>query len=493
MAVSKCKALHGKLDNVIAYITNFEKTMQGDLVYSFNCSPAFAARQMELVYMRNRKSNATRTGYHLIQSFDPEDDISPEKAFEIGKEFAKKVVGINTQYIIATHVDKDHIHNHIVFNSCPFRGESTKMYRWTPKEGKRIESINDNLCRQNGCSVIEKKSGVRGKSWSQHSKADSKTDRALCTIRGCIDSCIENVNSLEELAIKLYDEYGIDMRIGKTITFSIYDENFESNEFKCRDRRLGSAYSVDSLNNRIKGLDIGPNLVTKKIRNGATSYQKKINKVVDVVANKKAMSSAAYSNALYTSNASAKLQTFNYIRERGFESEREFLEHYQSIEKTLKENNKLINVHKDRTDKLSEKITQVKNYRDNKKIYSEYIKCPEDEKEKFKDAHNDELMDYYLAEMYFNNLDEPVVNPYKISLKDLFSELKEIKTENSRLYEENKIILKELSETKNVAYNVMKTLNINTDNLKDYSKKPTQKTEAVEESRQSKNKNDQSL
>lgn len=476
MAISKVKALHGKLDNVIAYITNIGKTMQGDLIYSFNCSPAFAARQMEMIWESNRKSNATRTGYHLIQSFDPEDDISPEKAFELGKVFAKKVIGNNKQFILATHVDKGHIHNHIVFNSVPFRGDNLRMYRWTPAEGRRIESINDSICKKYGCSYIEEKSGVKAKTWSQHQKSDSNTDRALSTIRGCIDLCIDKVDSLEELATKLNDDFGIEMRVGKTITFSMFDEKFESDFFKCRDRKLGTAYSVDALKNRIDGKGIGPNLITKKSRNGIVSYNKKINRVVDVQSNKKAINSAAYSNALYSSNASAKIQTFNYIIERGFKSEHDFLEHYFDIERKLKDNNKAINSYKERTEKLSEKINQVKNYRDNKKIYTQYMKCSESEKESFKEAHNNELTDYFLAEIYFSNI-VPPVNPYKISLKELFNELKDCKSEKDRLFEENKLILKELSETKNVAYNVMKTLNLDTSKLKDYSKSSVSKSD----------------
>lgn len=117
MATSKIKTIRGTLKKAIDYIANPDKTNDGQLVFSHACSLETADIEMQLT-AKQGTGIGDRIAYHLIQSFSPEDDISPKKALELGREFAKKVTGGKHEFVVTTHIDKEHIHNHIIFQFC---------------------------------------------------------------------------------------------------------------------------------------------------------------------------------------------------------------------------------------------------------------------------------------------------------------------------------------------------------------------------------------
>ena len=171
MAVTKIKAIRSTLDKAIKYICNPEKTKGMLLVDSFGCVPEFAAQQMEATARQNKRGGC-RKAYHLMQSFAPEDNITPEKALEIGRQFADGVTRGKHQYVIAVHTDRDHIHCHIIFNAVD--AEEYKKYRYAGySERDRIRDISDQLCRDNGLSVLPRWTKGKGhkpqykKSWYQ--------------------------------------------------------------------------------------------------------------------------------------------------------------------------------------------------------------------------------------------------------------------------------------------------------------------------------------
>lgn len=123
MATTKIREIHQTLGKAISYICNPDKTKGMLLVDSFRCSPETAVAQMELTASYGT-GLGNRKAYHLIQSFDPDDDLTPEKALEIGKQYADLVTGRKYEYVIATHNDRKHLHNHIICAPIPGRSES---------------------------------------------------------------------------------------------------------------------------------------------------------------------------------------------------------------------------------------------------------------------------------------------------------------------------------------------------------------------------------
>ena len=162
MATSKLKPIKKTLGKAIAYIIDPEKTAGGTLVSSFGCSVGTADIEMQMTAQKG-SGIGERIAYHLMQSFSPDDDITPEKAHQLGMEFAQKVLKGKFEFVVATHIDKDHIHNHIIFNATSFYGKHNKYHTgdWEA-EKRRIRRINDSICRANNLSVIENTSGQKG-------------------------------------------------------------------------------------------------------------------------------------------------------------------------------------------------------------------------------------------------------------------------------------------------------------------------------------------
>ena len=169
MAITKILYRNGGLAQAIQYITNPDKTDQCVLVDHFNCDPGFAYQQMMNTKRRFHKTDG-RQCYHIIQSFKP-DEITPELAHEIAKRFtAEHLQGYEA--VIGTHVDKGHIHSHIVFNSVN-ADTGIKYHSTLQNYYQQIRGISDRICEENGLSVI-----LQGKStktvsyieWLRHTK-----------------------------------------------------------------------------------------------------------------------------------------------------------------------------------------------------------------------------------------------------------------------------------------------------------------------------------
>lgn len=161
MAVTKLLSIKARVDNRVKYICNPEKTNEGTLISSYNCDAETAHFDFDcttsLAEMSPFTSNARKNSilaYHLIQSFSPNDNITPEEAHEIGKQLADQLLGGRYEYVIATHTDQKHIHSHIIFNSTSFLNYQ-KFHTQPYKTAQKIRSISDRLCIEHGLSVIQ--------------------------------------------------------------------------------------------------------------------------------------------------------------------------------------------------------------------------------------------------------------------------------------------------------------------------------------------------
>ena len=130
MAVTKIKAIRGTLSKALAYIMNPEKTDDKMLISSYGCATETAAQEFEWTrkIAEQQGMNPVKIiARHVIQSFDV-GEVSPELAHEIGKQFADEILGGKYEYVLTTHIDKDHVHNHLIFN-----GERSLVCRYCPQ------------------------------------------------------------------------------------------------------------------------------------------------------------------------------------------------------------------------------------------------------------------------------------------------------------------------------------------------------------------------
>lgn len=153
MAITKIHAIKSTLGKALAYIENPDKTDGQMLVSGYNCEPQTASIDFEMTAVlahkaRNlKRKRSTNLAYHLIQSFSPEDAVTPEQAHELGKKLAFEYTGGKYEYVVATHIDKGHIHNHIMLNAVSFY--DYKTLRTVPyRTARQIRDISDRLCME---------------------------------------------------------------------------------------------------------------------------------------------------------------------------------------------------------------------------------------------------------------------------------------------------------------------------------------------------------
>lgn len=151
MAVTKFLTRKTRLNTIIKYIMNGEKTEKMMYVSGVNCRPDTAIYEMQDTKKRFDKEDGI-ISYHLIQSFDGKE-ISPKKCHELGLQYAKELFGDDFQFVVATHLNTDNVHNHIVINSVSFKSGYKFYSNRETKDFIRITS--DFICRENGLSVIK--------------------------------------------------------------------------------------------------------------------------------------------------------------------------------------------------------------------------------------------------------------------------------------------------------------------------------------------------
>lgn len=160
MAITKIHAIKSTLSNAILYIENPSKT-DGQLLFSgYNVEPQTAALDFEITAMMAHKvrhiscKKTSNLAYHLIQSFSPTEKITPREAHDLGRKLALEFTEGKYEFVIATHIDKGHIHNHIIINSVSFY--DYKKLRTVPyRTAQQIRSISDRLCMEAQLSVIK--------------------------------------------------------------------------------------------------------------------------------------------------------------------------------------------------------------------------------------------------------------------------------------------------------------------------------------------------
>ena len=200
MAVTKTHPIKTTLNKAISYICNPDKTDGMLLVSSFGCSAESA--DIEFSWTRRHAiDKGTNLGRHLIQAFEP-GETTPEQAHEIGMKLAQEVLGGKYEFVLTTHIDKGHIHNHIIFNSVSF--VDYRKYHSNKRSYHFIRRTSDRLCKEHGLSVIV--SGPdKGKSYIEHSTAKAGTSYKA-KLKAAIDRLIPQVYNFEELLKRLEAE-----------------------------------------------------------------------------------------------------------------------------------------------------------------------------------------------------------------------------------------------------------------------------------------------
>ena len=229
------------LQKALAYTQNSDKTEHQLFVTGFNCDPTSAYGQMLATKHRYRKTDPGHVqGYHVIQSF-ASGEVTPQQAHEIGCEFVRRAFADRYEVTVSTHLDKGHLHNHIVFNSVSFA--DGRMFRNDFKGYfKGIRAVSDQLCREYGVSVINPKYKSKGFAECQAEKEDAPTVRAM--IRADVDRALARAVSWETFVAGLR-QMGYAVKYGSNVKYAALRHKDSSRSIRLKS--LGEGYDEASI------------------------------------------------------------------------------------------------------------------------------------------------------------------------------------------------------------------------------------------------------
>ena len=248
MAYTKIHAVTATVSKAVDYICNPDKTDEGILISSYGCSPETAAYDFKFALSKTSQSDPNKA-YHLIQSFLP-DEVTYKEAHQIGVELADRLLEGKYSYVVSTHIDKGHVHNHVIF--CAADNVNHQKYHDCKKTYYNIRSLNDDLCREHELSVItpgekrgktykEWQAGKNGSAWKEQLKSD--IDEAIKTA-ATYEDCMELIRAK---GYEIKGE-GFGEKAHKFISFRPLDrERFVRGSAKS----LGAEYTKERIKERI--------------------------------------------------------------------------------------------------------------------------------------------------------------------------------------------------------------------------------------------------
>ncbi len=214
MAITKIHAVKASVQKAVDYICNPDKTEGRILVDSFACTPQTAGHEFDYI-LSHGTGQGDNKAFHLIQSFAT-GEVTPEKAHKLGKELADRLLQGNYSYVLATHTNTRTTHNHLIFCAC--NNFDHKKYLDTKNSYKYLRHLSDEICRENGISVIEDPSGRRGisyKEWMSDKAGKSWKTQLKNDIRACIKSSDSYDMFIQEMTSLGYEIKGSALSDGK--------------------------------------------------------------------------------------------------------------------------------------------------------------------------------------------------------------------------------------------------------------------------------------
>ena len=425
------------LGRVTDYVENPEKTNGGELVTAYQCNPSiadqeflFSKRQYATITGRERKENDV-IAYHLRQSFKP-GEITPELANKIGYDLAMSLTKGKHAFIVCTHVDKHHIHSHIVFNSTAL--DCTRKFRNFWGSSFAVRKISDMLCLENGLSVIAEPKPSRGSygTWLGEDKPS--------TVRGQLEGLIDTVLGQ---GCKDFDSFlaamktaGVEVKQGKHLAFKI-----PNGKRFIRCDSLGDDYIEAAIMERISGKRI----VSPKAKAAAPT---KPNMLIDIQARMQQAHSPGFERWAKTFNLKEMAKTLIYLEEKGLTDFRELEKACDAVSQKFSDLSDQIKAAEKRMKDISELQRHIGTYSKTREVYAQYRKLTGRKQGKFYEQHSNEIEGCQAAKRYFNSLSLKKL-PSMQSLEQEYATLQAKKGKLYSAYREAKPEMIELLTAKN--------------------------------------------
>ena len=421
---SKGQSVIRSLTERTDYVKAPEKTENGSLVYAYGCTPQLVAAEFAL----SKRQYTQRTGrkapgviaYHIRQSFKP-GEITPEEANLLGRELAERFLKGRHAYIVCTHVDKRHIHSHIVFNSTTIDG--TAKFRDFLGSGRTVGRISDLICIEHGLSVIQNPRRYTHPTydkWLGEKKPLSHRD----VLRAAIDDALARKPETFDELLQLICESGYRVSAGKNITF------YRDGQRAIRLHTLGAGYSEAELRDVIAG----------KAAHVPRGKREDVSLLIDIEAKLAAGKGGGYAQWAKVFNVKQMAKTLLYLQEHGIKNREELNTRADAASEKLAAVNERIKAIDAQVKEISELRGQIVAYAKTRKIFDEYKASRYSRR--FYDEHENDIEQHRAAKRYFS---EHGIEKLP-KMKDLNAEFDKLAAEKRAAYAEYRAIRDEQRE-----------------------------------------------
>ena len=453
MATTRIMPLHvGKgrtesraISDIIDYVANPKKTDNGRLITGYACD----SRTADAEFLLAKRQYIAATGrvrgtddviaYHVRQSFRP-GEITPEEVNRLGVEFAKRFTKGNHAFVVCTHIDKSHIHNHIIWSSVSL--EYDRKFRNFWGSTKAVRRLSDTICIENGLSIVENPK-PHGKSYNKWLGDQAKpSHREL--LRVAIDNALSQSPADFEELLKLLQEYGCEVsKRGKS-----YRLKLSGWEKAARMDSLGEGYGLEDL----RAVLSGKKAHTPRKKTVTQAEPPKVNLLVDIQAKLRAGKGAGYARWASKFNLKQMAQTLNYLNDHGLLDYKVLAEKTVAATARRNELSEKIKAAEKRMAEIAVLRTHIVNYAKTRDTYAAYRKAGYSPK--FRSEHEADILLHQAAKQAFDQL-----NVKKLpKMKALQAEYAALLAEKKEAYAELRKARDEARELLTVKANVDRVL-----------------------------------
>jgi hypothetical protein len=432
MHIGKGKSVAESIKGRTDYAENPDKTDGGRLVSSFGCN----ARIVDAEFLLAKRQYAAITGrqirkhdvlaYQIRQSFKS-GEVTPEEANKIGYELAMRFTKGKHAFIVATHIDKAHIHNHIIFNSTSL--DCTRKFRDFLGTGKAVRRLSDQICLGHGLSIIEnpKRNDKSYNKWLGDKKPLSNQEKLRQTINAVL---LERPADFDVFLLRM-EAMGYEIKRGKYPAFRAQGEK----KFT-RLRSLGEGYSEQEIQEVLEGKKPLPSSRSIQVQ----AVPQRVSLLVDIQSKLQAGKGPGYEHWAKIFNLKQMAQTLNYLSENDLLEYRELEEKAARASVRFNEFSARIKAAESRIAEIENLKKQIYNYSKTRAVYIAYRKAGYSKR--FYAAHEGDLLLHKAAKQAFDSL-----NVKKLpTVKSLQSEYETLMDEKRKIYSEYIAARKEMRE-----------------------------------------------
>ena len=434
------------ISDIIDYVANPQKTDNGKLITGYGCD----SRTADAEFLLAKRQYISATGrvrgvddviaYHVRQSFKP-GEITPEEANRLGVEFAKRFTKGNHAFVVCTHIDKSHIHNHIIWSAV--NADCDRKFRNFWGSTRAVRRLSDTICIENGLSIVENPK-PHGKSYNKWLGDQAKPSHRE-QLRVMIDRALEQKPTDFDALLKLLTEMGCEVsRRGKAIRLKAPGWKNVAR----MDDKLGAGYSEAE----IRAVLAGEKQHTPRKNSAVQPEPPKVNLLVDIQAKLQAGKGAGYARWAKVFNLKQMAQTVNFLTEHQLLDYGELAEKAAAATAHHNELSAQIKAAEKRMAEIAVLRTHIINYAKTRETYVAYRKAGYSRK--FREEHEQEILLHQAAK---NAFDEMGVKKLP-KVKDLQAEYAKLLEEKKKTYAEYRHSREEMRELLTAKANVDRVL-----------------------------------